>query len=360
MHSDSDSYDEGSDFDPTDTGQREVYPRERHEDHWDELDEYSPWRQFEDGGNWFNNFVHVNRFSFPSNTLYQDQAVKDCLRTLSVLRPEEYPTLIAAANMNALMIPLFKDSSNGDEYQCRVTCINRLTSILCPTAGAARGEELSGLVSEIRLGTPLMGEAEPLRRVPKYVIPLGTLQLRTGGRYPDIWRSRDFITETMDYHIMIDVGNQALPVWILTSRIQLRDHVEEDGDDIPQLPIFRGLMMNDEYGYHAACILSSVHQLNDSPSAEPDFEKVLRLVSKTRSAGDPRAIRVTKEKEASIFAGADSVEAKTVAEALRAAEDDRKAKVPSGGGQQESKPRWWRLIPQLVSDKVAAFFPAQR
>lgn len=53
---DSDRSDEDFEFDNAEF-QPEVYPTERHDEYWDELDDYSPWREFDTGGMWCSNFV---------------------------------------------------------------------------------------------------------------------------------------------------------------------------------------------------------------------------------------------------------------------------------------------------------------
>lgn len=324
---------------------------EWHDDHWDDLHVYSPWRAFEDGESWATSFVQAHEHSIPSNMLYQDQAVTDFLRALSTLRPEEYPNLLGVEKPKPHAIPLFKDNTSGYEYQCQVSSDNLLTSILCP-AVAMPQEEQSELVEMIEEREPWLVPSA-VRRVPRYVIPLGTLQVRTTDRYPHLCHDPDPITETMDYYIMLDITVAAVSVWILTARIQLKEHDREEGADVPQLPIFRGLMGGSGWGYTAACILSSVHQLSDDPSKQPDFEKLMRVVDKTRSGSDPRTLRVTKEIEAKVLVNAYSEEAEKVVEALRASEEGRSHAGPGPmSGLHLDSP--WREVPLELSARFGA------
>ena len=132
----------------------------------------------------------------------------------------------------------------------------------------------------------------------------------------------------MDYHVVLDISVASIPVWILTSNVQLKEHERREGADVPQLPIFRRLIRSTWWGYTAACILSSVYQLSDDPSEQPDFEKELRIADKTRSGSDPRTLRVSKEMEAEILDDAYYEETWNVFEAFRAAEEGRSYVTP--------------------------------
>lgn len=86
-----------------------------------------------------------------------------------------------------------------------------------------------------------------------------------------------------------------MPLWLLCSRRQLQERVWE-GWFPPQLPIFKGLIKNEDYGYDVACILDSVHRLGAQGPDQPNFESACELVRKTHSVLDPAALRASKTK----------------------------------------------------------------
>jgi hypothetical protein len=330
-----------------------VVPQEWHDDHWDLLEEYSPWRKLEVGESWYPNWVSVGEKSIPSDKLYQNPDSQIVLKKLTALRLDECPTLDRDISPGKTLIPLFNDS-NGDEYQCRINFLDRLTMIACPT-GRTNSETAHGFINEIRLRRPSCVDANGAQKIPKYTIPLGSLVARTTARYLEMWGGPQPITELMDYHVMIDIGNPHMPVWILISHVQLRDHVEEDGDNIPQLPIFRGLMMNEEYGYDAACILSSVHEISPDPSKLRDFEAVLERVFRTRSVSDPGSLPVLKVDVERIIEEAESVEA------LKAAQLTASSGTSSTASMENPSKRWsWRSVPKLIRDKVSLLYATRR
>ena len=109
-------------------------------------------------------------------------------------------------------------------------------------------------------------------------------------------KDRNPPTEITDYTVVIDAAHEDLPVWLLVSRPILRDRAEYEGKDHPQLPVFKGLLKDESYGYDSACIFRSVRDL----AGPTDFEEVCELVGKTRAAVDPGILNTAEEKMAEL------------------------------------------------------------
>lgn len=124
------------------------------------------------------------------------------------------------------------------------------------------------------------------------MIPLGPLAVRSSSRAPDSQSSSDPQTERTDYQVVIDAENEAMPLWLLCSRRTLRERYQGFAGRNPQLPVFEGLMQCEEFGYDAACILGSVHRLEEQLS----YEEACEMVRRTRAVVDPIRRYTTEEK----------------------------------------------------------------
>lgn len=116
-------------------------------------------------------------------------------------------------------------TARGTSINASPPSFNGLTRIFCP-ANIIPRYDLSA-VEKIEQGNASPTEAGQLSLVPKYVISLGDLHVRTTTQYPKLLAESATVAEFMDYHVNINVGNAALLAWILTSHIELRDHAEE-------------------------------------------------------------------------------------------------------------------------------------
>lgn len=93
---------------------------------------------------------------------------------------------------------------------------------------------------------------------------------------------------------MLDVEDEKLPMWLVASRQQLKDHIINAGLSEPAilpLPIFNGLLSDENADYDCARILDSVRHLGlgldlDNPAA-PAFKDVVNTIRDTRRIWDP-------------------------------------------------------------------------
>ncbi|KAG8156741.1 hypothetical protein KVR01_013346 [Diaporthe batatas] len=282
--------------------------QEEHGDHLDEVVYFSPWKNWPDSGRgWPHDTVRILDMSEASDKLLEDPDSRRWLRKLSQLEHKNLPSLKVRTEGRP-KIPLFRDETTGDEYQLYLELGLRagMAVIECPT----------NLVPEPENPMRLIPRADPLYQVryrlppadaschgpisnPEFIIPLGQLAVRTSSREP--WKTLCSTkgypppTEFTDYMVVVDAGHKDLPVWIIASQSILKYRMESRGRDYPQLPVFRGAMGNDEYGFDTACILRSIRDL-----PRRDFDQAYELVRNTRSVMDPRIMKIAAEKMAEL------------------------------------------------------------
>lgn len=283
------------------------YYQEEHGDHRDWVVYWSPWKNWPTvGRGWPHDFMRSLNLSKANDELLKDPDSRRWLRKLSQLEHKDLQSLKVWTKGKPRM-PLFKDESTGDEYQLHLELglCSGVASIRCPRNLAPSPENPNRWIPradplhQIRYRLP-QGDDSLCRTItpPEFVIPLGKLAVRTYCR--EQWQtlcSKDDPppTEFTDYLVVVDAGHKDLPVWILVSQDVLRDRMDFKGKDYPQLPIFRGAMGNDEYGFDTACIFRSIHDL-----ARHDFDQAYELVRSTRSVRDPRMMRIAAEKMAEL------------------------------------------------------------
>lgn len=282
--------------------------KEWHDDHWDEIDYSSRWKNWDIGDGWPHSFMCSRDQSKANDQLLEEPVNRHWLQKLSGLHRKDLPSLRVSVR-GTPKVPLFKDATTGDQYSLHVYpgSLVGLDRIYCRDNLAPTPENL----------TPWMKVADPLYKVryrktlpddparetdlalPDHIIVLGTLAVRTSIR--EVWDSlvapgETPPTETTDYLVVVDAGHEDLPVWLLISRSSLRDRAEHNGKNHPQLPVFKGLLKDDSYGYDMACILRSVRDIA-GPTA---FEDVCELVRKTRAVADPGILSTEEEKMAEL------------------------------------------------------------
>lgn len=288
--------------------------QEQHGDHLDEVVYWSPWTNWvREGDGWPHNFMRSRELSRSNDELLKDPDNQRWLRKLSQLQQKDLPSLKVWAKGNP-KIPLFKDEELGDEYQIHLNLglLTGLTQISCP----------NNMVPSPDNPNPWQRKADPLyqvryrlrpddldgswrepARIPEFIIPLGKLAVRTSLREP--WQTLSTKkeappTELTDYLVVIDAGREELPVWILVSQAILKDRMEYEGKDYPQLPVFRGSMRDMYYGWDTACIFKSIRDLGGRGSAQDEFDEVCKLVYNTKSKVDPGVMHVGVEKMAEL------------------------------------------------------------
>lgn len=305
---------EDGDEDGSESEYEHEHYQERHDDHWDEVVYWSPWTNWvHTGDGWPHNFMRSRELSKSNEDLLKDPDNQRWLRKLSQFQQKDLPSLKVWAKGNP-RIPLFKDEASGDEYQIHLNLglLTGLTRINCPKNMVPspenpepwkyRADPLYQV--RYRLQTDdLHGSRRETAPIPKFIIPLGKLAVRTSLREP--WQTLSTKdepppTELTDYLVVIDAGHEDLPVWILVSQSILRDRMEHEGRDYPQLPIFRGAMRDVQYGYDTACVFRSVRDLGGQGLGQRGFDEACKLVDSTRCKVDPGFMHVGEDKMAEL------------------------------------------------------------
>ncbi|KAK7702200.1 hypothetical protein SLS64_009778 [Diaporthe eres] len=286
--------------DLSDDGSVEEFPLQWHNDHWDELLDYeSPYIDTWPGEDWLTTHIERGDRSVSNEQLYNDSTSQQWLQRLAGLSRSDFPTLkFSPGRAFRSKVPLFKDQDTGDEYQIAMYLYNRLVYTDCPRDSIPFNERARPLAKVVYQETPseiTQQDAE----LPRFVIPLGPLAIRTEHRIPDPPSEFGPPTELTDYQVVLDAEDEAMPLWILCSRRTLRERHQVYGGRNRQLPIFKGLMEYEEYGYDAACMLDSVHRLRDRLS----YEESCDMVRRTRAVVDPVSRYATVEKMEELIGG---------------------------------------------------------
>ncbi|KAI7775684.1 hypothetical protein LA080_006467 [Diaporthe eres] len=282
--------------------------KEWHGDHWDEVDYFSRWKNWDIGDGWPHNFMRSDELSKPNDQLLESPVHRHWLQKLAGLRHKDLPSLKVWVR-GIPKIPLFEDAKTGDHYSLhlhpgtsvgldRIYCRDNLAPTPDdPTPWRRRANPLH----KVRYRKPLPDDPaqEQGPTLPKHIIVLGNLAVRTSFREP--WDSlvapgETPPTEDTDYLVAIDAGHEDIPVWLIVSRSSLRDRAEFNGKDHPQLPVFKGLLKDDSYGYDTACIFRLIRDI----AGPTDFEDVCELVRKTRAVADPGILDVEEKKMAEL------------------------------------------------------------
>lgn len=288
--------------------------QEQHDDHIDEVVYWSPWTDWvREGDNWPHGFLRTRELSKSNDDLLKDPDNQRWLRKLSQFQRKDLPSLKVWAKGNP-KIPLFKDEGLGDEYQLHLQpgLLTGLAKINCPENKFTSPENLNlwnhkaDPLYQVRYRQrldDLDGSWREPACLPEFIVPLGKLAVRTYLR--DSWQTLSTKkepppTELTDYLVVIDAGREELPVWILVSQCILKDRMDKEGKDYPQLPIFRGAMRDVIYGFDTACIFRSIRDIGGQDSAQQAFDAVCKLLDETRSSVDPGIMHVGEEKMAEL------------------------------------------------------------
>lgn len=255
----------------------------------------------DDEFDWACDWVLMESDSVSNDTLRQDPEAQALMKRLAGLSLQDLPAIRTIYGPPyRLRIPLCEDL-HGDEYQICINRFSSLPSIRCDSNPAEHCPSRFPLF-QLRALLPETS-ANDLPSIPKYVMPLGNLEVRGVSRYEDFFLDMDEcdrtpITERTDYDVMIGVDSEDMPVWLVVSQQSLSDREHTPGS-WPELslPIFRGLLRGDEKNYYdCACILNSIHDLNTDQPKEAMFDELCDLIRKTRSTRYPITIEQTQDK----------------------------------------------------------------
>lgn len=206
-------------------------------------------------------------------------------------------------------IPLFEDTTTGDHYSLHIYPGSQigLDHIYCRDNLAPTPEDptpwkrRAGPLFKVRYRKPFAGDLAYYKgpAPPNYIIVLGNLSVRTSFRpsWDSLVRPGETPpTEETDYLVAIDAGHEDLPVWLIISRSSLRDRAEYNENRHPQLPVFKGLLKDESYGYDTACIFRSIRDI----AGPTDFDDVCELVRETRAVADPGILDLQEKKMAEL------------------------------------------------------------
>lgn len=255
--------------------------------------------------------THIERETSISNEdLYNDPTTQQWQEKLAHLGRTDLPTLkFSRGHFTAVKIPLFHDEETGDDYQIALHLsatgfweqMHQLVYAFCPKEPVPFNAEVRPLVKILYHASPPEMKIQQGVELPRFGIPLGTLTVRGTFRRREakIMTDLDPNTEWTDYQVILDPEREAMPLWIMCSRRVFRERRQVV---LPNnLPVFRGLMQFEEYGYDAACILDSVHRLGRENRL--NYRDACELVERTRSLVDPVRSDATMEKLEEIVGG---------------------------------------------------------
>ncbi|CAG9982252.1 unnamed protein product [Clonostachys byssicola] len=264
---------------------------EPHGDHSDRITWENPWETSVDsdkpwppetrtleGGATMSN-IDYDKLEITQKTVksYQDLSREKAEKVLSTWHGPELRA-----------IPLF--DADGDDYRINFTSRATLYSVYCPTRleGTDSNAALSFFELTVRLSTG--HHAIPL---PKHVAHLGNLQVRTKAhgakpRTKSELAKAPYCSEMTDYTIIVDIGHEDMPLWIVSPRGRLDIRAGLENLELRPMPIFDGSMVTEGGDHDIACILPSIRDLSLDPERrQAMYREACELVRQTRATVDP-------------------------------------------------------------------------
>ena len=220
--------------------------REKHNGHWDMIDYDDPWHD-EDGPTWWVGWVSMSPHNETNRSLYETEKVREWMQT--VANPDQACRTMfmhwPAVNTRATKIPLFK-GDNGWEYQvslCGGVGELPLPGIHCPRVvpkGSYSSTRMFRLVPRA-LPHGANGEEAQGRKLPELCLTLGRLTVRNNAR---VKGREEWVTESTDYDVVLDVGHPDIPVWLFAARLILEGRLSTPyyPEPIRPLSVFNGLL----------------------------------------------------------------------------------------------------------------------
>ncbi|KAH8896967.1 hypothetical protein GQ53DRAFT_761036 [Thozetella sp. PMI_491] len=282
----------------------------QHGDHLDTTTFENPFGN-EWTADWHSCWYSKDERSFSNDHYYDNEVTQRWMRALSCVRRNSISVLVERRDRDGgCQIPLFK-GTNGWEYSIGLD-IGRMTlpSTRCP-AVLGDSPHVAPSLFELKARsqdavTSATGSAPPF---PRFVVYLGVLGVRSDARYPQHFTVPTVLTETTDYKVVVDVDSDDMPLWILAPRSQqqlrLTGPYRSRPNPVHPLPMFNGLLENEDVGFDCACIIPSIRRLGVRPPGPgaPSYHEACELIQKTRAVIDPAALRLPVEKIANFNGG---------------------------------------------------------
>ncbi|CAG9947216.1 unnamed protein product [Clonostachys rosea f. rosea IK726] len=265
---------------------------EPHESHSDRITWENPWEwSLESDKRWPPETRTPEGLGASMSNVDYDQleVTRKCIKTYQALSREKAEKVLSTWHGPDLhAIPLF--DANGDDYRIDFTSRATLYSVYCPTR--LEGTDSNAALSFFEL-SPRLSTGRHSLPLPKHVVHIGNLLVRTkaAGAKP---RSKSelskapYCNDSTDYTVIVDVGHQDMPLWIVSSRARLDIRAGLKNLTLRPMPIFDGSMATENGDHDIACILPSIRHLSLDPERrQAMYHEACELVRQTRATVDP-------------------------------------------------------------------------
>ncbi|CAH0057812.1 unnamed protein product [Clonostachys solani] len=265
---------------------------EPHESHSDRITWENPWETSVDSEKrWPPETRTFEGDASMSNPDYDQLAItQKCVKSYQTLSRDKAEKVLSAWHGPELRaIPLF--DANGDDYRINFTSRATLYSVYCPTR--LEGTDANAALSFFELTPRLPTTGHHSLPLPKHVVHLGNLQVRTKShgakpRSKSELSEAPYFNEMTDYTIIVDVGHQDMPLWIVSPRARLDIRAGLKNLALRPLSIFDGSMATKSGDHDIACILPSIRDLSLDPERrQAMYREACELVRQTRATVDP-------------------------------------------------------------------------
>ncbi|KAK7216698.1 hypothetical protein V2G26_004701 [Clonostachys chloroleuca] len=265
---------------------------EPHGDHSDRITWENPWETSVDSDKrWPPETRTLEGGASMSNIDYDQleitQKTVKAYQTLSREKAEKALSTWHGPELRA--IPLF--DANGDDYRINFTSRATLYSVYCPTR--LEGTDSNAALSFFELTPRLSTGGHHSVPLPKHVVHLGNLLVRTKAhgakpRTKSELSKAPYCSEMTDYTVIVDVGHEDMPLWIVSPRGRLDIRAGLKNLALRPMPIFDGSMATESGDHDIACILPSIRHLSLDPERrQAMYREACELVRQTRATVDP-------------------------------------------------------------------------
>ncbi|VUC35049.1 unnamed protein product [Clonostachys rosea] len=263
---------------------------EPHGDHSDRVTWENPWESSEGSDKQWPPETRIFEGGASLSNVDYDQleVTQKCVKTYQTLARDKAEKVLSTWHGPELhAVPLF--DADGDDYRIDFTSRATLYSVYCPPR--LEGTDANAALSFFEL-TPRIDDHHSVP-LPKHVVHLGNLEVRTRstGAQPQTKNELSeapYCNDMTDYSVIVDVGHQDMPVWIVSPRARLDIRAGLKDLTLRPLPIFDGSMATKNGGHDIACILPSIRDLSLDPERRQEmYREACELVRQTRATVDP-------------------------------------------------------------------------